>query len=181
MPTAEIGTHVTNRPPRSKGGAPRPTPQRPREKQVFDMVGGEDGAREPIMTMATAPNAPRPAELPADTLTVKQSVLADVSCVLARSGGADIDTRQAISAARNICEILFAHPQHSGRDIPCLFWETPLGRAVGACYEDVGQTDATSTPPPALPLPADLLEHLAAEAEAHGKSISEWALEKLAR
>jgi len=111
--------------------------------------------------------------------TLKQSVLADVSCVLARSGGADIDRRQALSAARNICEILFAHPQQHADDIPRLFWETPLGQAVGSCYATAG--NAAPDVPLRLSLPADVAERLRVEAEARDMTIEEWALEKMSR
>ena len=82
---------------------------------------------------------------------IKQSVLSDVSCVLARADGADIDPKRAFGAARNVCEILFSHPMHPrSTDIPKLFWDTPLGKAVGICCPDtapISDTHETITAP----------------------------------
>ncbi|HVK04649.1 MAG TPA: hypothetical protein VM490_14310 [Armatimonadaceae bacterium] len=66
----------------------------------------------------------------------RQAVLGDVSCVLAKACGAeDISPRAAQQAARNLCDILFSHPQSRGTEIPKLFWETPLGHAVERCFQ----------------------------------------------
>ena len=81
---------------------------------------------------------------------IRQSVLADVSCVLARASGADIDPKRAYGAASNVCEILFSQPLRSLDAIPKLFWETPLGRAVGVCCGgELGELGEPFVCPPA--------------------------------
>ncbi len=109
---------------------------------------------------------------------IKQSVLADVSCVLARAGGADIDAKQAFNAARNICEILFAHPHASSPEIPKMFWETPLGRAVGVCCGNTLDEPRVKT---TLRIPLSVRERLRLEAEVTNKSLTELITEKLAK
>ena len=109
---------------------------------------------------------------------VKQSVLADVSCVLARAGGADIDTQQAFTAARNICEILFSHPHVQAPEIPKMFWETPLGRAVGVCCGNTLDEPRIKT---TLRIPMSVRERLRLEAEALNKSLTDLIAEKLAK
>ena len=113
---------------------------------------------------------------------LKQSVLADVACVLARSSGADIDARRAFAAARNLCEILFSHPDRPGTDIPKLFWETPLGCAVGACCGDREGAEvptAESLVKTTIHLPHSVSEKLRLEATVAGKSVSDVLAEKL--
>ncbi len=114
---------------------------------------------------------------------IKQSVLADVSCILARASGADIDARQAFAAARNVCEILFSHHQRPHTEIPKLFWETPLGRAVGLCCGDreEGGADAVPCQPveTMVSLPFPLTERLRLEAEMQNKTLSEVVAERL--
>ena len=109
---------------------------------------------------------------------VKQSVLADVSCVLARAGGADIDPHKAFTAARNICEILFAHPHVKNQEIPKMFWETPLGRAVGVCCGNTLEEPRVKT---TLRIPMSVRERLRLEAEALNKSLTDLITEKLAK
>ena len=112
---------------------------------------------------------------------IKQSVIADLSCVLARAAGADIPQQQAFTAARNICEILFSHPDQPRPEIPKLFWESPLGRAVGACcggsidLASDGEARVRTT----LELPTSLAERLRLEAEALNKPLDELVTEKL--
>ena len=108
----------------------------------------------------------------------KQAVLADVTCVLARAGGADIDAEQAFRAARNICEILFAHPHAARHEIPKMFWETPLGRAVGQCCGNETDEPRVKT---TLRIPLSVRERLRLEAEMSGKSLTDLISEKLAR
>lgn len=112
---------------------------------------------------------------------IKQSVLADVSCVLARANGADIDRKKAFSAARNVCEILFGHTHRPNTDIPKLFWDTPLGRAVGVCCGD--REDGAEKPlvRTTVHLPYDVAEQIRREAELQGKTISEIMAERLSR
>ncbi len=112
------------------------------------------------------------------TRVIKQSVLADVSCVLARAGGADIDPKQAFQASRNICEILFAHPHAPSPEIPKMFWETPLGRAVGVCCGNTLDEPRVKT---TLRIPFSVRERLRLEAEALNKSLTELITEKLAK
>lgn len=117
---------------------------------------------------------------------VKQGVLADVSCVLARANGADIDARQAFAAARNVCEILFSHHQRPHTEIPKLFWETPLGRAVGLCCGDRDESDETAAALPpreavetVVTLPFPLTERLRLEAEMQNKTLSQVVADRL--
>jgi hypothetical protein len=112
---------------------------------------------------------------------IKQSVLADVSCVLARANGADIDRKKAFNAARNVCEILFGHAHGPNADIPKLFWDTPLGRAVGVCCGD--REDGAEQPlvRTTVHLPYDVAEQIRREAELQGKTISEVMAERLSR
>ena len=112
------------------------------------------------------------------TRLIKQSVLADVSCVLARAGGADIDAQQAFTAARHICEILFAHPQAHSPEIPKMFWETPLGRAVGVCCGNGTDEPRVKT---TFRIPLSVRERLRLEADALNKSLTDLITEKLAK
>nr|CAA9274447.1 hypothetical protein AVDCRST_MAG63-3128 [uncultured Armatimonadetes bacterium] len=109
---------------------------------------------------------------------IKQGVLADVSCVLARAGGADIDAEYAFTAARNICSILFAHPHAPSPEIPKLFWDTPLGRAVGVCCGTQLDEPRVKT---TLRIPLSVRERLRLEAEALNKSLTDIISEKLAK
>lgn len=109
---------------------------------------------------------------------IKQGVLADVSCVLARAGGADIDPPQAFNAARNICEILFSHPHAATPEIPKMFWETPLGRAVGVCCGSEMDEPRIKT---TLRIPVSVRERLRLEAEALNKSLTDLIAEKLSK
>lgn len=108
---------------------------------------------------------------------VKLSVLADVSCVLARADGADIDSAQAFAAAQNLCRILFDHPERR-QEVPSLFWETPLGRAVGMCCNNRYEEPRVKT---TLRLPRSVRERLQQEAQATKKSLTDLIAEKLAR
>lgn len=112
------------------------------------------------------------------TRLIKQSVLGDVSCVLAKAGGADIEAQMAFSAARNICEILFSHPHASNPEIPKMFWETPLGRAVGHCCGNGPDEPRVKT---TLRIPMSVRERLRLEAESLNKSLTDLITEKLAR
>lgn len=120
---------------------------------------------------------------PEETRQIKQSVIADMSCVLARAAGADIPQKQALTAARNICEILFAHPDQPRPEIPKLFWDTPLGRAVGACCaNDIDLTnDGERRVRTTLELPTSLTERLRLEADALNKPLDDLVTEKLKR
>lgn len=109
---------------------------------------------------------------------IKQSVLGDVSCVLAKAGGADIDQTQAFNTARNLCAVLFYHPHARAPEIPKMFWETPLGRAVGVCCGNTLDEPRVKT---TLRLPLSVRERLRLEAEALNKSVTDLIAEKLAR
>jgi len=113
---------------------------------------------------------------------IKQRVLADVVCVLARANGADIEARQAFNAARNLCEILFSHPQQPRPEIPKLFWDTPLGRAVGQCCGDSPDSlEKEERIETVLHLPSALRERLRLEADALNKPLSDLVAEKLGK
>ena len=119
---------------------------------------------------------------PEEVRQIKQSVLADMSCVLARAAGADIPHQQAFTAARNICEILFTHPDRPRPVIPKLFWETPLGQAVGACCAGTDLTgDGETRIRTTLELPTSLTERLRLEAETLNKPLDDLVTEKLNR
>ena len=111
---------------------------------------------------------------------IKQEVLSDVSCVLARAAGADIAPRHAFLAARNVCEILFSHPQQPSTEIPKMFWETPLGRAVGVCCGDSDEATEAMVKT-TLHLPHSVSEKLRLESEMSGKPVSDIIAERLSR
>ncbi len=102
---------------------------------------------------------------------IKQNVLADVSCVLARANGADIDPKIAFAAARNLCDILFGYSERPGPSVPKLFWETPLGRAVGICHGEPKETEPQVRT--TLHLPQAVHEQLSREADETGRPFAE--------
>jgi hypothetical protein len=114
---------------------------------------------------------------PENVRIIKQSVLADVSCVLAKADGADIEGPRAFAAAHNICQILFDHPE-ARQEVPEMFWESPLGRAVGLCCGNRYEEPRVRT---TLRLPLSVRERLRREAEARRKSLTDLIAEKLAK
>lgn len=139
--------------------------------------GRDNGDGHALRLVEFAPEQPLD---PEKVREIKQSVLGDVACVLARAGGADIEPRKAFTAARNICDILFGHPQRPHAEIPKLFWDTPLGRAVGVCCGDRedGELPLIKT---MVHLPHSVNERLRMEAAVQGKSVSEVIAERLTR
>lgn len=109
---------------------------------------------------------------------IKQNVLADVSCVLAKANGSDIDPKVAFSAARNLCDILFGHSERPVAFIPKLFWETPLGRAVSICHGE--PKEAESSIRTTIRLPQEVHEQLSREADETGRPFAELLAEVVA-
>jgi hypothetical protein len=109
---------------------------------------------------------------------IKQNVLADVSCVLARANGADIDPKVAFAAARNLCDILFGYSERPAPSVPKLFWETPLGRAVGICHGEPNEKEPKVRT--TLHLPQAVHEQLSREADETGRPFAELLADMLA-
>jgi len=109
---------------------------------------------------------------------IKQNVLADVSCVLARANGADIDPKVAFAAARNLCDILFGYSERPVTSIPKLFWETPLGRAVSICHGE--PSEAESQVRTTVRLPQAVHDQLSRQADETGRPFAELLAEVVA-
>lgn len=158
--------------------------------ELFDAAGRRPGtgrdSREAAVAVAESGSngSGGPTDMTERIRAAKLGVLTDVACVLARANGADIEPRQAFTAARNLCEILFSHAHRPGTDIPKLFWETPLGQAVGACCgdrESAEAAEAEALVKTTVHLPHSVREKLRLEAEVAGKSVSELLAEKLTK